>query len=331
MSEEEVQNNLHDARLDRSVESRRHRCVPMSSGYTRFREWSFKGRCTASNLVAAIKADGVAIPKASSEVKSLNALLRGSCLRSKFPNAPLIWEANDLLKREPTLNESEREVLNRLILEAAYPKQCPKRGINADLESLSKLLRGKVLVQIASCVALPSDAAELMERASSLNELERVRLNRRILEAAYPEGCPKKKPWIEPDTIIKLVALLREQGIPTCLETISRGPEGNDSAIKVSSIKAPAKVILDEVCRNHGFRYEEHDGLVNLFHATTITLGEDHPLNRRVEHLKIEECTVNAAIDKVGENVAKHVRFLHISIRKSDNSQKRITPLKSII
>lgn len=302
--------------------------VPVSTGYKSFWEWSFKGRYTATNLVAAIRADGIVMPEAESEIKSLNALLKGPCLRTQFPNVSLAWEANELLKREMTLSVTEREVLNRLILEAVYPKQCPKRGINADLESLSKLLKGNVLTQIAKRVTLARDATELMERASSLNVVELVRLNRRILEATYPEKCPLTKPWIKAETIMKLTSLLNEQGIPVCLETISRGTNGNDVAIKVSNTKATAKEILDEACRNHGFKYEEHDGMVNLFPADATTLGEKYPLNRRVAHLKIGGCMVHDAIDKLAEAAVGGVKLLHFTIRKIDNTRRRISPLE---
>lgn len=60
-----------------------------------------------------------------------------------------------------------------------------------EIERLNTLLSGGVLNQIGARVSLPKKWASLMKRASGLNEGERVRLNRLILEAAYPLKCPK--------------------------------------------------------------------------------------------------------------------------------------------
>lgn len=80
-----------------------------------FKTVEFRGQYSPVDLIAAIAADGIEVPKTSSEIKSLNALLRGSSLRPRFPSVPLY--------REKFRSE---EALNRRILEAVYPLKCPK-------------------------------------------------------------------------------------------------------------------------------------------------------------------------------------------------------------
>ena len=85
-------------------------------------------------LLNAIRADGIAIPKATTELKSLNSLLRGSELSKLRTRVSLPKEADDLVAREANLTEEERVTLNRLTLEAVYFKQCPKKKTREDIE-----------------------------------------------------------------------------------------------------------------------------------------------------------------------------------------------------
>jgi len=102
--------------------------------YFGFLVGEFVGPFTTRDLIAAITADGIEVPKATSEIESLNNLLSGSSLRSKFPRISLSKETEDFLKRELTLNSEERKQLNRLILEAAYPLKCPKKSLVQDFD-----------------------------------------------------------------------------------------------------------------------------------------------------------------------------------------------------
>ncbi|MCX6908679.1 MAG: hypothetical protein NTY01_11625, partial [Verrucomicrobia bacterium] len=89
----------------------------------------FSGRFTIHGLLEALKADGVEVPRVTSEIESLNAVLRDRDLHHKhenFKNIPLPEEAKVLVARESSLRENELVKLNRLILEAAYPEECPK-------------------------------------------------------------------------------------------------------------------------------------------------------------------------------------------------------------
>lgn len=76
----------------------------------------FKGQFTASNLITAITADGIRVPKAPSEIESLNKLLEENTLQSRYPQ-------KDVPK---TLEEAVES--NRRILEAVYPQKCPTVG-----------------------------------------------------------------------------------------------------------------------------------------------------------------------------------------------------------
>lgn len=75
----------------------------------------FRGQYSPGDLIAAITTDEIEVPKASSEIKSLNELLRGSSLRPRFPSISLYRE-----------EFRSQEALNRRILEAVYPLKCPK-------------------------------------------------------------------------------------------------------------------------------------------------------------------------------------------------------------
>jgi len=102
----------------------------------------FGGKLTTGNLVKALAADGIEVPKATGyfgqgagqyliqvtcEIESLNKLLSGSVLTQTGSQVSLPDDGMDLLLQAANLTESERAKLNRLILEAAFPKQCPKR------------------------------------------------------------------------------------------------------------------------------------------------------------------------------------------------------------
>ena len=97
------------------------------SGSSRFILDEFKGAFTIRDLIAALTADGIEAPKAPSEIESLNTLLSGSVLHSRFPHVSIPKDAECLIERESTLNPEERMELNRFILEAAYPLRCPKK------------------------------------------------------------------------------------------------------------------------------------------------------------------------------------------------------------
>ena len=96
-------------------------------GSSEFLLGQFIGQFTTRDLIEAITADGIAVPEAQSEIKSLNDVLCGISLHSKFPHISLCKEAEDFIKRESLLISEDRVKLNRLILEAAYPLKCPKK------------------------------------------------------------------------------------------------------------------------------------------------------------------------------------------------------------
>ncbi|MCX6911331.1 MAG: Amuc_1100 family pilus-like protein, partial [Verrucomicrobia bacterium] len=100
----------------------------------------FGGQFTTRGLIAAITADGIAVPTAPSEIESLNNLLIGSSLHSKFPRITKTKEVEDLIKRESTLSSKERIELNRLILEAAYALKCPKKALNIKASAFNPML-----------------------------------------------------------------------------------------------------------------------------------------------------------------------------------------------
>ncbi|MGE5197888.1 MAG: hypothetical protein ACM3IL_05225, partial [Deltaproteobacteria bacterium] len=77
-------------------------------------------------LLEKIKGDGVKVPDGEGYIGQLNNLLKTKGLRDHFPKVQLSAEGEVLLAREDKLTEKELMRLNRLVLEAAYPKECPK-------------------------------------------------------------------------------------------------------------------------------------------------------------------------------------------------------------
>lgn len=96
-------------------------------GSSEFSAREFCGQFTTHSLIAAITTDGIKIPRASSELESLNKLLDRRSLHFKFKNAAQFSIKNI----EVALKYEELSDLNRSILEAAYPLQCPKRLVFA--------------------------------------------------------------------------------------------------------------------------------------------------------------------------------------------------------
>ena len=94
----------------------------------------FNGQFTTRDLMQALVADHIDVPKAPTEIESLNKLLSGPVLHSRFPSISLPGRAASLIARESTLSSEERKELNRLILVAAYPLKCPERGHTMTLD-----------------------------------------------------------------------------------------------------------------------------------------------------------------------------------------------------
>ena len=99
----------------------------MQKGDYVFSGSEFDGERTPEALAAAIAANGVSLPHASTSIESLNKLLGEAHLLLRHPNISLPRAAGDLVGREAALRSTGRIKLNRLILEAAYPLVCPQR------------------------------------------------------------------------------------------------------------------------------------------------------------------------------------------------------------
>lgn len=80
----------------------------------------------ASGLLKAINNTGISVTKGKDDIDTLNNLLKTKRLRNAFPSVQLSPKAADLIKREAELTENELMQLNWLVLETAYPRQCPK-------------------------------------------------------------------------------------------------------------------------------------------------------------------------------------------------------------
>ena len=79
-------------------------------------------------LLEEIEQAGLPMPdktKFRGDLNKLEYFLNMKNLHTKFPKLKIPSEANSLIQQK-TLNKTERWKLNRLILEAAFPVQCPK-------------------------------------------------------------------------------------------------------------------------------------------------------------------------------------------------------------
>ncbi|MCX6908330.1 MAG: hypothetical protein NTY01_09830 [Verrucomicrobia bacterium] len=102
-----------------------------------FRADEFRGQYTARDLIAAITAKGIEVPEATSEIESLNKLLRGPKLRLPYSHIFLAEEGKELLKREATLSDEERLGLNRYILQDVFRWKCPPKELMHRLGDLA--------------------------------------------------------------------------------------------------------------------------------------------------------------------------------------------------
>jgi len=102
-----------------------------------FQADEFRGQYIARDLVAAMTAKGIDVPRAASEIESLNKVVRGPSLAFEYPFLSLPEEASELRKRQSTLNAEERLRLNRFILENAFPRHCPRKELMHRLGDLA--------------------------------------------------------------------------------------------------------------------------------------------------------------------------------------------------
>lgn len=86
----------------------------------------FDSWATCGHLLQKLKKDRVKIPDGDGMIGQLNNLLKRRGLHKRYPRLRLAAEGPKLLAREAKLSEGELIRLNRLVLEAAYPKACPK-------------------------------------------------------------------------------------------------------------------------------------------------------------------------------------------------------------
>ncbi|MBI5684285.1 MAG: hypothetical protein HZC54_04335 [Verrucomicrobia bacterium] len=63
---------------------------------------------------------------------------------------------------------------------------------NSAIQSLNEILQSARLDQIAKRVSLSKEGTNLMQRGATLTAPERTRLNRLLVETAYPQTCPKE-------------------------------------------------------------------------------------------------------------------------------------------
>jgi len=96
------------------------------AGSSDFEADQFNAELTACRLLAAIAADGIVVPDASTDIESLNKLLCAGSFYQRYPRISLSREAQILIIRLPGKKEDELKRLNRWVLEAAYPLLCPK-------------------------------------------------------------------------------------------------------------------------------------------------------------------------------------------------------------
>jgi len=90
-------------------------------------------------LLSAIEKAGIPMPnkdKVRGDLNKLNHILKMKNLHNKFPKLRLPTKTTNLLKREK-LSKNDLIQLNRLVLETAFPNQCPnipKNRLSTDIE-----------------------------------------------------------------------------------------------------------------------------------------------------------------------------------------------------
>lgn len=84
-------------------------------------------------LLEKIEKDGIKVPDGDGYIGRLNNLLKVRGLSGYFSKIQLLSEAAGLLTRETELDQRELMRLNRLVIEAAYPNECPKGALDGKI------------------------------------------------------------------------------------------------------------------------------------------------------------------------------------------------------
>jgi len=87
------------------------------------------------------------------------------------------------------------------LIAAISAKQIPLSEAPTHIESLNRLLSEARLLSRFPNIVLPGDAADLVKREATLRSTGRIKLNRLILETAFPLACPQRVehanfPWM---------------------------------------------------------------------------------------------------------------------------------------
>jgi len=103
---------------------------PVSFGSSEFSEDQFCETFTPQRLLEDVAANNIPIPQAVTEIESLNMLLRGKSLhtrfKQRFKKRPLSREGQHLIERVAYLSDNERIRLNRIVCESAFRPLCPQ-------------------------------------------------------------------------------------------------------------------------------------------------------------------------------------------------------------
>ena len=109
-----------------------------------FSAQEFNGPFTTQGLVQALAARGVSLPPGTNDIESLNTLLKDGSLSSRLQGTVLTRQGEALRQQASNLGERDRIKLNRLILEAACPSQCPPEVASPEHRSVVPVYRNAV-------------------------------------------------------------------------------------------------------------------------------------------------------------------------------------------
>ncbi|MBF0387859.1 MAG: hypothetical protein HQL20_08395 [Candidatus Omnitrophica bacterium] len=101
-------------------------CQKENSSYNTFLASEFKSSFSISDLTRALKSSGIKIPEGKQDLAAINDLLNGPELKRRFPRLKLPQEAAILKDSKKPLAKEELRRLNRLIMETAFPDECPR-------------------------------------------------------------------------------------------------------------------------------------------------------------------------------------------------------------
>lgn len=114
---------------------------------------------------------------------------------------------------------------------------------------------------------------------------------------------------VKDETMAEFVLKLYSVEIPVMLETLN----GKQKKITFSFQNVKLREVLKKACDDSDYAFVENEGLINIFPAEAVKLGDKYPLNKRVVSLQTQAESVPRLIELLEKNSGADILLLEIS------------------